>query len=52
MGSRVAADVDGQTHQKVTNAASSTSLYDNVASGGGGGGANQGMGSAGGKLNI
>ena len=48
MGSRVAADADGQTHQKVTNAASSTSLYDNVASGGGGGGGAQSMVSAGG----
>ncbi|XP_037809180.1 protein still life, isoform SIF type 1-like isoform X3 [Lucilia sericata] len=49
VGSRVAADADGQAHQKVTNATSSTSLYDNVASGGGGGG-NQGLGSAGDTL--
>lgn len=33
VGSRVAADSDGQHQQKVTNAASTTSLYDNVASG-------------------
>lgn len=50
VGSRVAADADGQPHQKVTNAASSTSLYDNVASGGGG--SAQGMGSAGGKFEF
>uniref|UniRef100_A0A1A9W4U8 WH1 domain-containing protein n=1 Tax=Glossina brevipalpis TaxID=37001 RepID=A0A1A9W4U8_9MUSC len=33
VGSRVATDSDGQHQQKVTNAASTTSLYDNVASG-------------------
>ncbi|KAI8126435.1 isoforms C/SIF type 2, Protein still life [Lucilia cuprina] len=49
VGSRVAADADGQAHQKVTNATSSTSLYDNVASGGGG---NQGLGSAGDTLEV
>ncbi|XP_073842319.1 protein still life, isoform SIF type 1-like isoform X5 [Musca autumnalis] len=37
VGSKVASEADGQTHQRVTNATSSTSLYDNVASGGTGG---------------
>lgn len=47
VGSRVAADADGQPHQKVANATSSTSLYDNVASGGAG---TQTLGPAGGKF--
>lgn len=49
VGSRVASEADGQTHQKVTNATSSTSLYDNVASGGTGG---QTLSTGGGKFNV